>query len=315
MPFAGQINPFAQRAGLGLAALMPGVYPLTRSIPPIPGLQPVMNPLIAAEPPQRTVPQTPPGGFHPGWFAQAGVLESPQFSLIPPPDSNLGNLLNQNALLQCLGDNPQLQGLVNESLNQYLSLAAKQQNANFINKMNQHQNEKHLNGQDDGPAAKKMSLHPSPTLNNNIYRSNSNGSSCSSKLSDSQNSIESDNGDYNQTKPHPSALPMPIWSNTNRPPPKPIGYEAKWNKSNGSIQSTPPPNIPYPPPWNSNPFSSPSPSAMSTSSIGTPVGQKRKYNNFLPSPEPSPEGNYIGQHSQGIGGHYPDSWSKRKKKY
>lgn len=45
--------------------------------------------------------------------------------------------------------------------------------------------------------------------------------------------------------------------------------------------------------------------------LSTPIGQKRR---FLPSPEPSPEGNYIGQHSQGIGGHYADSYFKRKKK-
>lgn len=50
------------------------------------------------------------------------------------------------------------------------------------------------------------------------------------------------------------------------------------------------------------------------SGIVTPIGQKRKYNRLLPSPEPSPEGNYIGQHSQGLGGHYADSYFKRKKK-
>ena len=44
------------------------------------------------------------------------------------------------------------------------------------------------------------------------------------------------------------------------------------------------------------------------------LGQKRKYSSFLPSPEPSPEGNYIGQHAQGLGGHYADSFFKRKKK-
>lgn len=44
--------------------------------------------------------------------------------------------------------------------------------------------------------------------------------------------------------------------------------------------------------------------------IMTPIGQKRR---ILPSPESSPEGNYIGQHSQGIGGHYADSYFKRKK--
>ncbi|KAE8742295.1 hypothetical protein FOCC_FOCC012174 [Frankliniella occidentalis] len=60
---------------------------------------------------------------------------------------------------------------------------------------------------------------------------------------------------------------------------------------------------------------SPSPSPSPTlNGMMTPVGHKRKYNHILPSPEPSPEGNYIGQHSQGLGGHYADSYFKRKKK-
>ncbi len=42
------------------------------------------------------------------------------------------------------------------------------------------------------------------------------------------------------------------------------------------------------------------------------MGQKRK---LLPSPEKSPEGNYIGQHSQGLGGHYADSYFKKKKMF
>lgn len=42
------------------------------------------------------------------------------------------------------------------------------------------------------------------------------------------------------------------------------------------------------------------------------AGQKRK---LLPSPEKSPEGSYIGQHSQGIGGHYADSYFKKKKMF
>ncbi|KAL5020909.1 hypothetical protein ScPMuIL_000064 [Solemya velum] len=45
--------------------------------------------------------------------------------------------------------------------------------------------------------------------------------------------------------------------------------------------------------------------------LATPVGQKRSYSHLLPPPEPSPEGSYVGQHSQGIGGHYADSYSKR----
>ena len=40
----------------------------------------------------------------------------------------------------------------------------------------------------------------------------------------------------------------------------------------------------------------------------TPTGQKRSYSHLLPAPEPSPEGGYVGQHSQGIGGHYADSY-------
>ncbi|NWI41024.1 RAVR1 protein, partial [Picathartes gymnocephalus] len=46
----------------------------------------------------------------------------------------------------------------------------------------------------------------------------------------------------------------------------------------------------------------------------TPVGgQKRGFSHLLPSPEPSPEGCYVGQHSQGLGGHYADSYLKRKR--
>ena len=45
----------------------------------------------------------------------------------------------------------------------------------------------------------------------------------------------------------------------------------------------------------------------------TPVGTKRGMLHLLPSPEDSPEGSYIGQHSQGIGGHYAESYLKRRK--
>ncbi|MGH0143961.1 UNVERIFIED_CONTAM: hypothetical protein FKN15_023555 [Acipenser sinensis] len=46
----------------------------------------------------------------------------------------------------------------------------------------------------------------------------------------------------------------------------------------------------------------------------TPVGgQKRVFSRLIPSPEPSPEGGYVGQHSQGLGGHYADSYLKRKR--
>ncbi|XP_043940510.1 ribonucleoprotein PTB-binding 1 isoform X2 [Protopterus annectens] len=55
-------------------------------------------------------------------------------------------------------------------------------------------------------------------------------------------------------------------------------------------------------------------SSTSSSLMKTPVGaQKRGFSHLIPSPEPSPEGGYIGQHSQGLGGHYADSYLKRKR--
>ncbi|XP_051632083.1 LOW QUALITY PROTEIN: ribonucleoprotein PTB-binding 1-like [Manacus candei] len=44
-----------------------------------------------------------------------------------------------------------------------------------------------------------------------------------------------------------------------------------------------------------------------------PGGHNRPFSHLLPSPEPSPEGCYVGQHSQGLGGHYADSHLKRKR--
>ncbi|XP_034045558.1 ribonucleoprotein PTB-binding 1 isoform X2 [Thalassophryne amazonica] len=50
------------------------------------------------------------------------------------------------------------------------------------------------------------------------------------------------------------------------------------------------------------------------SAVKTPVScQKRMFSHLIPSPEPSPEGGYVGQHSQGLGGHYADSYLKRKR--
>ncbi|XP_073510195.1 ribonucleoprotein PTB-binding 1 isoform X2 [Phyllobates terribilis] len=55
-------------------------------------------------------------------------------------------------------------------------------------------------------------------------------------------------------------------------------------------------------------------SLPSGSSCKTPIGaQKRGFSHLIPSPEPSPEGGYVGQHSQGLGGHYADSYMKRKR--
>ncbi|XP_065511058.1 ribonucleoprotein PTB-binding 1 [Caloenas nicobarica] len=54
--------------------------------------------------------------------------------------------------------------------------------------------------------------------------------------------------------------------------------------------------------------------APQNSHAKTPLGgQKRTFSHLLPSPEPSPEGCYVGQHSQGLGGHYADSYLKRKR--
>ncbi|XP_078263644.1 ribonucleoprotein PTB-binding 2 isoform X3 [Rhinoraja longicauda] len=48
--------------------------------------------------------------------------------------------------------------------------------------------------------------------------------------------------------------------------------------------------------------------------IKSPVtGQKRASTYLLPSPEVSPDGSYVGQHSQGLGGHYADSYYKKKR--
>ncbi|XP_063175102.1 ribonucleoprotein PTB-binding 1 isoform X3 [Chroicocephalus ridibundus] len=56
------------------------------------------------------------------------------------------------------------------------------------------------------------------------------------------------------------------------------------------------------------------PSHSHNSHSKTPLGgQKRAFSHLLPSPEPSPEGCYVGQHSQGLGGHYADSYLKRKR--
>ncbi|NWQ71334.1 RAVR1 protein, partial [Neopipo cinnamomea] len=56
------------------------------------------------------------------------------------------------------------------------------------------------------------------------------------------------------------------------------------------------------------------PKNVGNSLFQTPLGgHKRAFSHLLPSPEPSPEGCYVGQHSQGLGGHYADSYLKRKR--
>lgn len=51
---------------------------------------------------------------------------------------------------------------------------------------------------------------------------------------------------------------------------------------------------------------------VSSSVLATPPSLKRKLP-IPPSPEASPEGPYIGQHSQGLGGHYAESYWRQKR--
>ena len=69
--------------------------------------------------------------------------------------------------------------------------------------------------------------------------------------------------------------------------------------------SSPPSNSPVPRINASSPITS-------ISSTPSPGGLKRKAS-IPPSPEASPKGPYIGQHSQGLGGHYADSYWERKR--
>lgn len=56
----------------------------------------------------------------------------------------------------------------------------------------------------------------------------------------------------------------------------------------------------------------PPPVTSPNSLLQTPPNIKRKLP-IPPSPEASPEGSYIGQHSQGLGGHYADSYWRNKR--
>ncbi|KAL3880420.1 hypothetical protein ACJMK2_032658 [Sinanodonta woodiana] len=63
-----------------------------------------------------------------------------------------------------------------------------------------------------------------------------------------------------------------------------------------------------------NPPNSSMPPPPPIGTANTPSGQKRSYSQLLPPPEPSPEGDYVGQHSQGIGGHYADSITAKRQR-
>ncbi|RXG54874.1 Ribonucleoprotein PTB-binding 2, partial [Armadillidium vulgare] len=119
----------------------------------------------------------------------------------------------------------------------------------------------------------------------------------------------------------PRVPPPPVvastWSGAATPPPQGIFHAPVFSQQTSPL----PPRL-YSPAFYLTPgrtVAGPHPLISPSIQIGvggfsTPVGQKRKSSHFLPSPEPSPENGYIGQHSQGIGGHYADSYLTKKKK-
>ncbi|XP_022187267.2 LOW QUALITY PROTEIN: ribonucleoprotein PTB-binding 1-like [Nilaparvata lugens] len=108
------------------------------------------------------------------------------------------------------------------------------------------------------------------------------------------------------------AMFAPAWAPPPPPPPPPPGFLPPSPPqplfppfgAPGIIWSQPPTLITTAPPTNSGM----TPIGQNTGI--TPIGQKRR---LLPDPEPTPEGDYVGQHSQGIGGHYADSFKRKKK--
>lgn len=110
-----------------------------------------------------------------------------------------------------------------------------------------------------------------------------------------------------QTPPTDAYLASPIAA----PEKSSVSYSSSstWS-SMPSIASTPSPQSMYSP-LAPNIWTPTSSTSSLSSQQETSRGQKR---GIPPSPEVSPEGMYIGQHSQGIGGHYADSYLKRNKK-
>ena len=74
-----------------------------------------------------------------------------------------------------------------------------------------------------------------------------------------------------------------------------------------------PPALTSPPSHSPVPRITASSPATTIPSTPSPISLKRKATTIPPSPEASPQGPYIGQHSQGLGGHYADSyWAKKR---
>lgn len=120
----------------------------------------------------------------------------------------------------------------------------------------------------------------------------------------------------NLDQPWPKSTPTPttdvyLASPIAAPEKSSISYSpsSTWS-SMQSITSTPSPQSMYSP-LAPNIWTPTSSTSSLISQQESSRGQKR---GIPPSPELSPEGMYIGQHSQGIGGHYADSYLKRNKK-
>uniref|UniRef100_A0A3Q3WF87 Ribonucleoprotein PTB-binding 1 n=1 Tax=Mola mola TaxID=94237 RepID=A0A3Q3WF87_MOLML len=111
----------------------------------------------------------------------------------------------------------------------------------------------------------------------------------------------SPHSDYSERFPHYSFPPSPPMSYFNS------GPEAS---SNSSLPTTQLNRAVGMPPVSHN---AEYPQGLGNA-VKTPIGSnKRVFSRLIPSPEPSPEGSYVGQHSQGLGGHYADSYLKRKR--
>ncbi|XP_019731360.1 ribonucleoprotein PTB-binding 1 isoform X2 [Hippocampus comes] len=113
---------------------------------------------------------------------------------------------------------------------------------------------------------------------------------------------------FGQQLSHPSDLNQPHF--TLPPSPPPSSYFSSDASANGCL----PPSqlnraVGMPPVSHTSGYP---PGLVNT--MKTPIGShKRVFSRLIPSPEPSPEGGYVGQHSQGLGGHYADSYLKRKR--
>ncbi|XP_048763159.2 ribonucleoprotein PTB-binding 1-like [Ostrea edulis] len=99
-------------------------------------------------------------------------------------------------------------------------------------------------------------------------------------------------------------------------PPTNSGYEQLHPPGTSTMERPPYPTKDYHHPMSTPSYNEPiqPPSKSSQPLLKTPQGQKRSLSQLLPPPEPSPDGDYVGQHSQGIGGHYATSYANKRQK-